>query len=259
MTELQVLVAPVKFNLLSLGRLLGKSWEVEFSPNFNLRPKGFDLRTKWVSNCGSVFSLALGCVASASALSLKKSDGSKPCSRKCAEFSDPCGDGWPSREQAPGGEQQLGRARVEDQRETAHGGVPWPHRDEDHGGLRGEHHRYDGDGHGWGSAKRKQGKQQGGGKRAAKPKEVITVPEEAANKGHRGDREDHRGGQEDHRGGTECPGDDRGDGGRQKSQEGCLGGSSLGQGGRGGKEEEGSREESGPRRPVIKKKPANPR
>ena len=33
LTELQVLVAPVKFNLLSLGRLLGKSWEVEFSPS----------------------------------------------------------------------------------------------------------------------------------------------------------------------------------------------------------------------------------
>ena len=90
-------------------------------------------------------------------------------------------------------------------------------------------------------------------KRAARTKEVITVPEEAAKttergrKGHRGDCKGHRGHREDHRVGPEGPGDDRGDGGPQKSKEGCLGGSSLGQGGRGGKEAEGSREDSGPR------------
>ena len=39
-TELQVLVAPVKFNLLSLGRLLGRSWTVDFIPNFKVEPLG---------------------------------------------------------------------------------------------------------------------------------------------------------------------------------------------------------------------------
>ena len=150
---------------------------------------------------------------------------------------------------------------MEDQREIGHGGVPWPHRDEDHGGLRGEHHRYDARvGHTPGPSPRGAAEEESRGQRESKGSSHAVVGEEGSKaqgshhgqrggcKGHRGDREDHRGGQEDHRGGPECPGDDRGDGGPQKSQKGCLGGGSLGQGGRGGKEEEGSREESGPRR-----------
>ncbi|CAE7443092.1 unnamed protein product [Symbiodinium sp. CCMP2592] len=77
-TELQVLVAPVKFNLLSLGRLLGKSWVVDFLPSFKVEAAGYVLRTRWVSNCGWVFSSAVELdlsVAVAARASLKRSDG----------------------------------------------------------------------------------------------------------------------------------------------------------------------------------------
>ena len=55
-TELQVLIAPVKFNLLSLGRLLGKSWSVEFLPRFKVQAGSYLLRSRWVTNCGWVMS-----------------------------------------------------------------------------------------------------------------------------------------------------------------------------------------------------------
>ena len=80
-------VAPVKFNLLFAGTFAGQE-EVEFSPNFNLRAKTRALtcaRSGFPTVAGC-FRLLLGCVASTSALNLKKSDGSKPCSRKLSFF-----------------------------------------------------------------------------------------------------------------------------------------------------------------------------
>ena len=87
-TELQVLVAPVKFNLLSLGRLLGRSWTVDFLPNFKVEAAGYSLRTRWCSNCGWIMSRGVplsesvaesNSVAVATRVSLKPSPaGEKP-------------------------------------------------------------------------------------------------------------------------------------------------------------------------------------
>ena len=87
-TELQVLVAPVKFNLLSLGRLLGRSWTVDFMPNFKVEAAGYSLRTRWCSNCGWIMSRGVplsesvaesDSVAVATRVSLKPSPaGEKP-------------------------------------------------------------------------------------------------------------------------------------------------------------------------------------
>ena len=87
-TELQVLVAPVKFNLLSLGRLLGRSWAVDFMPNFKVEAAGYSLRTRWCSNCGWIMSRGVllservaesDSVAVATRVSLKPSPaGEKP-------------------------------------------------------------------------------------------------------------------------------------------------------------------------------------
>ena len=87
-TELQVLVAPVKFNLLSLGRLLGRSWTVDFLPNFKVEAAGYSLRTRWCSNCGWIMSRGVplsesvaesDSVAVATRVSLKPSPaGEKP-------------------------------------------------------------------------------------------------------------------------------------------------------------------------------------
>ena len=87
-TELQVLVAPVKFNLLSLVRLLGRSWTVDFMPNFKVEAAGYSLRTRWCSNCGWIMSRGVplsesvaesDSVAVATRVSLKPSPaGEKP-------------------------------------------------------------------------------------------------------------------------------------------------------------------------------------
>ena len=60
LVELEVLVAPVKFNFLSLGRLLERGWSVTFQPQFEVSASSsgqvFQFATKWQTNCGWVIS-----------------------------------------------------------------------------------------------------------------------------------------------------------------------------------------------------------
>ena len=80
-TELQVLIAPVKFNLLSLGRLLGKSWSVEFSPSFRVQAGSYFLRSRWVTNCGWVMSRSVECLSVAQSQSSLRRDCSIAASK----------------------------------------------------------------------------------------------------------------------------------------------------------------------------------
>ena len=57
LVELEVLVAPVRFNLLSLGRLLDRSWDVQFVPDFRVRAAQFSFLTRWKQNCGWLLSV----------------------------------------------------------------------------------------------------------------------------------------------------------------------------------------------------------
>ena len=57
LVELEVLVAPVRFNLLSLGRLLDRSWDVQFVPEFCVRAAKFSFLTRWKQNCGWLLSV----------------------------------------------------------------------------------------------------------------------------------------------------------------------------------------------------------
>ena len=52
LVELDVLVAPVRFNLLSLGRLLDRIWDVQFVPEFRVKAAKFSFLTRWKQNCG---------------------------------------------------------------------------------------------------------------------------------------------------------------------------------------------------------------
>ena len=77
LVELEVLVAPVRFNLLSLGRLLDRSWDVQFVPEFCVRAAKFSFLTRWKQNCGWLLSVP---IVSSSASSVLGSQA-------------PCGDG----------------------------------------------------------------------------------------------------------------------------------------------------------------------
>ena len=57
LVELEVLVAPVRFNLLSLGRLLDRSWDVQFVPEFCVKAAKFSFLTRWKQNCGGLLSV----------------------------------------------------------------------------------------------------------------------------------------------------------------------------------------------------------
>ena len=57
LAELEVLVAPVRFNLLSLGRLLERRWDVQFVPDFCVRAAKFSFLTRWKQNCGWLLSV----------------------------------------------------------------------------------------------------------------------------------------------------------------------------------------------------------
>ena len=63
LVELEVLVAPVKFNLLSLQRILERGWPVSFQPQFEVSASSsgqvFQLIRKWQTNCGWVSSSKL--------------------------------------------------------------------------------------------------------------------------------------------------------------------------------------------------------
>ena len=96
---------------------------------------------------------------------------------------------------------------MEDQRKTAHGGVSWLYRHQDHGGFRGEHHRYNGDGHGWGSARVRhtsdpspegaaEEESRGQGESKGSSKAVVGEEGSKAQGGHHGSR----GGRKGHRG-----------------------------------------------------------
>ena len=49
--EFEALVAPVRFNLLSLGRLLNRNWTVSFAPHLHVQAGGFKLKAVWSNNC----------------------------------------------------------------------------------------------------------------------------------------------------------------------------------------------------------------
>ena len=146
-TELQVLVAPVKFNLLSLGRLLGRSWTVDFMPNFKVEAAGYSLRTRWCSNCGWIMSRGVllservaesDSVAVATRVSLKPSPaGEKPERR----------DGKEGGQGSGGVLFRLGKG-VEAGRPSTPSGAARCDDYEDPRGLRGIPHRvyFDGDG-----------------------------------------------------------------------------------------------------------------
>ena len=146
-TELQVLVAPVKFNLLSLGRLLGRSWTVDFMPNFKVEAAGYSLRTRWCSNCGWIMSRGVSLselvaesdsVAVATRVSLKRSPaGEKPERR----------DGKEGGQGSGGVLFRLGTG-VEAGRPSTPSGAARCDDYEDPRGLRGIPHRvyFDGDG-----------------------------------------------------------------------------------------------------------------
>ena len=57
LVELEVLVAPVRFNLLSLGRLLDRSWDVQFVPEFRVKAAKFSFLARWKQNCGWLLSV----------------------------------------------------------------------------------------------------------------------------------------------------------------------------------------------------------
>ena len=57
LVELEVLVAPVRFNLLSLGRLSDRSWDVQFVPEFRVKAAKFSFLTRWKQNCGWLLSV----------------------------------------------------------------------------------------------------------------------------------------------------------------------------------------------------------
>ena len=57
LVELEVLVAPVRLNLLSLGRLLDRSWDVQFVPEFCVKAAKFSFLTRWKQNCGWLLSV----------------------------------------------------------------------------------------------------------------------------------------------------------------------------------------------------------
>ena len=57
LVELEVLVAPVRFNLLSLGRLLDRSWDVQFVPEFCVKAAKFSFLTRRKQNCGWLLSV----------------------------------------------------------------------------------------------------------------------------------------------------------------------------------------------------------
>ena len=78
LVELEVLVAPVRFNLLSLGRLLDRSWDVQFVPEFRVQAAKFSFLTRWKQNCGWLLSVPSVSSSASSVL------GSKTA---------PCGDG----------------------------------------------------------------------------------------------------------------------------------------------------------------------
>ena len=85
-TELQVLIAPVKFNLLSLGRLLGKSWLVEFLPKFRVQAGSYLLRSRWVTNCGWVMSRSVECLSVAQSQSSLRRDCSVAASKSVVAY-----------------------------------------------------------------------------------------------------------------------------------------------------------------------------
>ena len=74
LVELEV----VRFNLLSLGRLLDRSWDVQFVPEFRVKAAKFSFLTRWKQNCGWLLSVPS---VSSSASSVLGSQAA------------PCGDG----------------------------------------------------------------------------------------------------------------------------------------------------------------------
>ena len=49
--DFEALVAPVRFNLLSLGRLLNRNWTVSFAPHLHVQAGGFKFKAVWSNNC----------------------------------------------------------------------------------------------------------------------------------------------------------------------------------------------------------------
>ena len=99
LVELEVLAAPVRFNLLSLGSLLDRSWDVQFVPEFRVKAAKFSFLTRWKQNCGWLLSVRSVSSSASSVL------GSQTA---------PCGDGSKEGRQQPvlpvdrGGERERG-------------------------------------------------------------------------------------------------------------------------------------------------------
>ena len=115
LVELEVLVAPVRFNLLSLGRLLDRSWDVQFVPEFRVQAAKFSFLTRWKQNCGWLLSVPSVSSSASSVLGSKTApcgDGSKEGHKQPVLSVDRGGgrEGEPDSEQYRAGVGLRGRA-----------------------------------------------------------------------------------------------------------------------------------------------------
>ena len=115
LVELEVLVAPVRFNLLSLGRLLDRSWDVQFVPEFRVKAAKFSFLTRWKQNCGWLLSVPSVSSSASSVLGSQAApcgDGSKEGHKQPVLSVDRGGgrEGKPDSEQYRAGVGLRGRA-----------------------------------------------------------------------------------------------------------------------------------------------------